>query len=89
MSLLDQVIRALGWTLIHSLWLGTLAGALYALAAGLWRSRHPQGLESTPDWPCWDCWRWPSRLSSCAASRRRPSRPPRSPRRWRNSRSPA
>lgn len=46
MSLFDQVIRALGWTLIHSLWLGTLAGALYALAAGLWRSRHPQRLES-------------------------------------------
>jgi bla regulator protein blaR1 len=46
MSLVDQVIRALGWTLIHSLWLGTLAGVLYVLAAGLWRSSRPQRLES-------------------------------------------
>lgn len=46
MNLVDQVIRALGWTLIHSLWLGALAGVVYVMAAGLWRNSRPQRLES-------------------------------------------
>jgi TonB family protein len=46
MSFIDLVVRALGWTLIHSLWMGTLVGVIYLLAAGAWRSSRPQRLES-------------------------------------------
>lgn len=35
-------IEALGWTLIHSLWLGALATLFYALPASAWRERAPQ-----------------------------------------------
>ena len=42
MNTLSVVIHAIGWTLIHSLWLGALAAAIYAVAASRLRNRAPQ-----------------------------------------------
>lgn len=42
MDALSVAINAIGWTLIHSLWLGALAAAAYALPAGRLRNQAPQ-----------------------------------------------
>lgn len=42
MNTLDVLIHALGWTLIHSIWMAALVGAGYQLFAGPWRSQAPQ-----------------------------------------------
>ncbi len=42
MNTVNVVIHAIGWTLIHSLWIGALAAAVYALAAARLRNRAPQ-----------------------------------------------
>ncbi|MGE4071373.1 MAG: M56 family metallopeptidase [Lysobacterales bacterium] len=42
MDALSVAINAIGWTLIHSLWLGALAAAAYALPAARLRNQAPQ-----------------------------------------------
>lgn len=41
MDTLDTLVRAVGWTLIHSLWIGAVIGAVYAVAVAGWRARAP------------------------------------------------
>lgn len=42
MDTLTILVRAIGWTLIHSLWIGTLAAAAYALLTARLRNQRPQ-----------------------------------------------
>lgn len=42
MGAISIVVNAIGWTLIHSLWLGALAAAAYALPAARLRNQAPQ-----------------------------------------------
>lgn len=42
MDALQLVVNAIGWTLIHSIWLGALAAAAYAVPAARLRNRAPQ-----------------------------------------------
>jgi bla regulator protein blaR1 len=42
MDAMSVAINAIGWTLIHSLWLGALAAAAYALPAARLRNQAPQ-----------------------------------------------
>lgn len=39
---LEALIQALAWTLIHSVWLAALAGAIQGLVSAHWRERAPQ-----------------------------------------------
>lgn len=41
MDVLDTLVRAVGWTLIHSLWIGSVIGAVYAVAVNRWRASAP------------------------------------------------
>lgn len=41
MDTLDTLVRAVGWTLIHSLWIGSVIGAVYAVAVNRWRAGAP------------------------------------------------
>lgn len=41
MDTLDTLVRAVGWTLIHSLWIGGGIGAVYAVAVNRWRASAP------------------------------------------------
>lgn len=41
MEALDTLVRAVGWTLIHSLWIGSVIGAVYAVAVQGWRASAP------------------------------------------------
>ncbi len=42
MAALELVVNAIGWTLIHSIWLGALAAAVYAVPAARLRNHAPQ-----------------------------------------------
>ena len=42
MATLELVVNAIGWTLIHSIWLGALAAAVYAVPAARLRIHAPQ-----------------------------------------------
>ena len=42
MDALQLVVNAIGWTLIHSIWLGALAAAAYAVPAARLRNHAPQ-----------------------------------------------
>ncbi len=42
MDALTVFVRAVGWTLIHSLWIGTLAAAAYAVMTARLRNQRPQ-----------------------------------------------
>lgn len=42
MAALELVVNAIGWTLIHSIWLGALAAAAYAIPAARMRNHAPQ-----------------------------------------------
>lgn len=42
MAALELTVNAIGWTLIHSIWLGALAAAVYAVPAARMRNHAPQ-----------------------------------------------
>jgi len=42
MDAVDLVVKAIGWTLIHSIWLGALAALAYAIPAARLRNQAPQ-----------------------------------------------